>query len=356
MRCNINLTNDEMNRYSRQIRLPEVGKEGQKRIKGSSVVVIGAGALGCPVLQYLAAAGVGTIGIVDNDWVDVTNLHRQVLYTIKDIDKPKPIAAKEKLLLNNPEISIRTHYIKIDKDSALKILRDYDIVVDCSDNFATRYLLNDSCLILNKPLVYGAVDRFSGQMTVLNHKNGPTLRCLYPEPPHLFEVPSCADTGVIGPIAGIIGSMQAIEVIKIILERKDVFSGRLFIIDSLNFTTLIFTYKRNPKYSDIRSLGDYNEICLSGAESIKEIHTSDLKSMIKTNPDMTIIDLREGKDNCDIGFDCISIPYYEINNRISFVLEKNGVVFYCKNGIQSENIINYFQTVHKKKNLYQLIL
>jgi len=356
MRCNIELTNDEMNRYSRQIRLPEVGKEGQKRIKGSSVVVIGAGALGCPVLQYLAAAGVGTLGIVDNDWVDETNLHRQILYTVKDIEKPKPIAAKEKLILNNPEISIRTHYIKIDKESALKILRDYDIVVDCSDNFPTRYLLNDSCIILNKPLVYGAVDRFSGQMTVLNYKNGPTLRCLYPEPSHPYEVPTCADAGVIGPIAGIIGSMQAIEVIKIILERKDVFSGRLFIIDSLNFTTLIFTYKRNPKFSDIRTLGDYNEFSLSGAESIKEIYKSDLKSMIKTNPDITIIDLREEKDYCDIGFDCISIPYYEINNRISFVLEKNGVVFYCKNGIQSANVINYFQRVHKMENLYHLIL
>jgi len=264
MRCNIDLTNDELNRYSRQIRLPEIGKEGQKRIKGSSVVVIGAGALGCPVLQYLAAAGVGTIGIVDNDWVDETNLHRQVLYTVKDIEKPKPS--------------------------------------------------------------------------------------------HPYEAPPCADAGVIGPIAGIIGSMQAIEVIKIILERKDVFSGRLFIIDSLNFTTLIFTYKRNSKFSDIRTLGDYNEFCLSGAEPIKEIYKSDLKSMIKTNPDITIIDLREDKDYCDIGFDCISIPYYEINNRISFVLEKNGVVFYCKNGIQSANVINYFQTVHKKENLYHLIL
>lgn len=196
MRCNNVLDKNEINRYSRQMRLAEVGKEGQERIKGTSVLVVGAGALGCPVLQYLTAAGVGTLGIVDNDWVDETNLHRQVLYTIKDIGRPKPLAAKEKLRLLNPGVSLKVHFIRLDKDSVLRIIPEYDIIVDCTDNFATRYLINDACVILNKPVVYGAIDKFSGQLMVLNYHNGPTLRCLYPEPPHPLEVPSCAETGV----------------------------------------------------------------------------------------------------------------------------------------------------------------
>jgi len=170
MRCNNILTKDEINRYSRQIRLAEVGKEGQKKIKGTSVLVIGAGALGCPVLQYLTAAGVGILGIVDNDYLDETNLHRQVLYTLKDIGKPKPLAAMEKLKLLNPEVIFNVYFIRLDKGSALKIIPQYDIIVDCTDNFATRYLINDACVILNKPVVYGAIHRFSGQLMVLNYK------------------------------------------------------------------------------------------------------------------------------------------------------------------------------------------
>ena len=191
MRCNTLLTKDDLNRYSRQIRLAEVGKEGQKKIKGTSVLVVGAGALGCHVLQYLTAAGIGTLGIVDNDWVDESNLNRQVLYSLKDIGKPKPLAAKERLKILNPEVTLKMHFIRLDKVSALKVISPYDIIVDCTDNFATRYLINDACVILNKPLVYGAIHKFSGQVMVLNYQNGPTLRCLYPEPPHPLEVPSC---------------------------------------------------------------------------------------------------------------------------------------------------------------------
>ena len=263
MRCNTILTKDEINRYSRQIRLAEVGKEGQKKIKGTSVLVIGAGALGCPVLQYLTSAGVGILGIVDNDYLDETNLHRQVLYTLKDIGKPKPLAAMEKLKLLNPEVIFNVYFIRLDKGSALKIIPQYDIIVDCTDNFATRYLINDACVILNKPVVYGAIHRFSGQLMVLNYKKGPTLRCLYPNAPQPLEVPSCDETGVIGSIAGTIGSMQVTEVIKIILEKEEVLSGKLFIIDSLDFTTHIITFERNPEDSNIRTLGEYNDICLS---------------------------------------------------------------------------------------------
>lgn len=355
MRCNMILTEDEKNRYSRQIRLSEVGLEGQKKIKGSSVLVVGAGGLGCPVLQYLTAAGIGTIGIVDNDWVDETNLQRQVLYTIRDISKPKPLAAKGKLRLLNPETDIKIHFIRMDKESALNIIKVYDIVVDCTDNFATRYLINDACVILNKPIVYGAIERFSGQLTVLNYQRGPTLRCLYPVPPHPLEVPSCEETGIAGSVAGIIGSMQATEVLKIILGQDGVLSGKFFVIDALNFNTQLVTYEKNPENSEISALGDYDDICLSEKSSVVEISVTDLRKMLEDDPEVTIIDLREDKNSESLGFNCISIPFYEINKQISFILNKKTVVFHCQNGIQSKNVINYFQSVHKKKNLYHLI-
>ena len=356
MKCNTFLTKDEITRYSRQIRLSEVGKEGQEKIKGTSVLVIGAGALGCPVLQYLAAAGVGVLGIVDNDWVDETNLPRQVLYNLKDIGKPKPLAAKEKLMLLNPEVSYKLHFIRLDKESALRIIREYDIVVDCTDNFAARYLINDACVILNKPIVYGAIHKFSGQLMVLNYNGGPTLRCLYPEPPHPLEVPSCAETGVIGSIAGTIGSMQATEVIKIILMKEDVLSGKLFIIDSLNFKTQTITFDKNPENSKIKTLGEYEDFCFSENKTIKELSGEQLKKMVTENPEITVIDLSEASKENDIGFNCLSIPYYEISQKLHLILNKEAIVFYCKNGVHSMHVIHYLQKVHKMENLYSLVL
>ncbi len=245
MRCVNSLKKDEIIRYSRQIRLAEVGKEGQKRIKGTSVLVVGAGALGCPVLQYLTVAGVGTLGIVDNDWVDHSNLNRQVLYSLKDMGKPKPLAARERLAILNPEVEFKMHFLRLSKDIALDLIYPYDIVVDCTDNFATRYLINDCCVILNKPLVYGAIHKFSGQVMVLNYKGGPTLRCIYPDPPHPLEVPTCEEFGVIGSVPGLIGSLQATEVLKIIIGLDGVLSGKIFMIDTLNFNTWISTFEKN---------------------------------------------------------------------------------------------------------------
>lgn len=355
MRCNAQLSGEELTRYSRQIRLAEVGKDGQEKIKGTSVLVVGAGALGCPVLQYLAAAGTGILGIVDNDWVDETNLHRQVLYTVKDIGKPKPLAAKNKLKQLNPEVTYKVHFMKLDKDNALQIIRDYDIIVDCTDNFAARYLINDACVILNKPIVYGAIHKFSGQIMVLNYNNGPTLRCLYPEPPHPLEVPSCAEIGVIGSIAGTIGSMQATEVIKIILGKEEVLSGKLFIIDSLNFNTQIITFPKIEANSDIKILGDYEELCLSDNSSVTEISKSELEEMLKKDKSLTIVDLREDANNPPIGYKVLHIPYYEISAKLHLLLNKNPLVFYCANGIQSMHVISYLQKVHKMENLYSLI-
>jgi molybdopterin/thiamine biosynthesis adenylyltransferase len=356
MRCNTFLSNDEMNRYSRQIRLAEVGKEGQEKIKGTSVLVIGAGALGCPVLQYLAAAGTGVIGIVDNDWVDETNLHRQVLYAHKDIGKPKPLAAKEKLIQLNPDVTYKVHFLRLDKESAMKIIPAYDIIVDCTDNFAARYLINDACIILDKPIVYGAIHKFSGQLMVLNYRNGPTLRCLYPVPPHPLEVPSCTETGVIGSIAGTIGSMQATEVLKIILGKDEVLSGKMFIIDSLNFTTQIINFSKIPGNSDIKTLGDYEEICLSDNSQIKEISPATLRRMVKADKGITIIDLREDSEKKDLEFSCISIPYYEISQKLHLLLNKEKLVFHCKHGVHTMHVITYLQKVHKMEELYSLVI
>lgn len=356
MRCNNILTKEEMNRYSRQIRLAEVGKEGQEKIKGTSVLVIGAGALGCTVLQYLAAAGVGILGIVDNDWVDETNLNRQVLYSLKDIGKPKPLAAKEKLKLLNPEVKYKVHFIRLDKVSALKIISQYDIIVDCTDNFTSRYLINDASVILNKPLVYGAIHKFSGQLMVLNYKNGPTLRCLYPEPPHPLEVPSCEEFGVIGSVPGLIGSLQATEVLKIILGLDGVLSGKLFMIDTLNFNTWISTFEKNPEFSKITGLGEYEDCSLYDNKSIKEISAGTLRKMLSKNPGILVIDLRDKEDKDDIGFKTISIPHYDVSRKIKRFSSNDAIVFYCRSGSRSINVINYLQKVHKMDNLYNLIL
>lgn len=356
MRCNTFLNKDELNRYSRQIRLTEVGKEGQEKIKGTSVLVVGAGALGCPVLQYLTVAGIGVLGIVDNDWVDETNLNRQVLYSSKDIGKPKPLAAKEKLKLLNPEVTFKVHFIRLDKVCALKVISQYDIIVDCTDNFASRYLINDACVILNKPIVYGAIHKFSGQLMVLNYKNGPTLRCLYPEPPHPLEVPSCEEFGVIGSVPGLIGSLQATEVLKIILGLDGVLSGRIFMIDTLNYNNLISSFERNPDFSEITELGEYEDSSLCDNKSVKEISAGALKKMLSKNPEILVIDLRDKEDKDNIGFNTISIPHYDVSRKLKLFSGNDAIVFYCRSGSRSTSVINYLQKVHKIDNLYSLVL
>ncbi len=356
MLCNNSLSNEEINRYSRQIRLPEIGKEGQERIKSASVLVVGAGALGCPVLQYLTASGVGIIGILDNDWVDTTNLNRQILYSDKDSGKPKPLVAREKLKCINPEVTFKIHFIKLDKDSALKIIAQYDIIVDCTDNFPSRFLINDSCVILHKPLVYGAIHKFSGQVTVLNCKGGPTLRCLYPEPPNPIEVPSCEEFGTIGPVPGIIGSMQATEVLKIILGLDGVLSGKMFTIDTINFNTSIFSFERNPHLSLVTELGEYEEGSLCNAGPVIEISAAKLRKMLHERKRIVVVDLRDREDNSDIGFNVIPIPYYEVIQKIDYLTGKEAVIFYCRSGNRSRNVINYLQREYDLHNLYSLVI
>jgi sulfur-carrier protein adenylyltransferase/sulfurtransferase len=356
MRCNTTLTKDEIARYSRQIRLAEIGKEGQQKLKASSVLVVGAGALGCPVLQYLTAAGIGTIGIVDNDWIDESNLNRQVLYSHKDIGKPKPLAARDRLRILNPQVTFNVHFIRLNKESALKLIPHYDVVVDCTDNFASRYLINDSCVILNKPLVYGAIHKFSGQVMVLNYQNGPTLRCLYPEPPHPLEVPSCEEFGVIGSVPGLIGSLQATEVFKIIIGLDGVLSGKIFMIDTLNFNTWISSFEKNPELSEIKELGEYEDNVLCNKNSVKEIFADELRKILVKNSKVLVIDLRDKEDNEDIGFQTISIPHYDVSRKIDLFSGSEAVAFYCRSGSRSTSVINYLQKLYKLENLYCLVI
>jgi adenylyltransferase/sulfurtransferase len=356
MRCNTTLTKDEIARYSRQIRLAEIGKEGQVKLKASSVLVVGAGALGCPVLQYLTAAGVGTIGIVDNDWIDESNLNRQVLYSHKDLGKPKPLAARDRLKILNPQVTFNVHFTRLDKECALKLISQYDVVVDCTDNFASRYLINDACVILNKPLVYGAIHKFSGQVMVLNYQNGPTLRCLYPEPPHPLEIPSCEEFGVIGSVPGLIGSLQATEVFKIIIGLDGILSGKIFMIDTLNFNTWISSFERNPESSAITELGDYEDNGLCNNNSVKEISADVLNKMLAKNSKILIIDLRDKEDDEDIGFETISVPHYDVNRKIKLFSGSDAVVFYCRSGSRSTSVINYLQKLYKLENLYSLVI
>jgi adenylyltransferase/sulfurtransferase len=351
----MSLTEEEVNRYSRQLRLPEVGVAGQEKLKAAKVLVIGAGGLGSPVIFYLSAAGVGTIGVVDYDLVDVTNLQRQILYSIDDYDKPKPLAAAERVKLLNPNVTIKPHFLKLSKKNILKLFKDYDVIVDCTDNFSTRYLINDACVIADKPLVYGAVFKFEGQVTIFNYKNGPTLRCLYPEPPHPLEVPSCAEAGVIGCIAGIIGGLQANETIKLILGVGDLLSGKIFTLQSLYFHKQLIPIVRDPVASDIKELGNYEDYCLSGDANVKQITYDDLLEMISENKKVQVIDIREPDKYKDFGVKSINIPYYEIADKIHLISKDQPVVFYCTFGVKSENVINYLQSKYKFENLYSLI-
>ena len=349
------LSKDEINRYIQQIRLPEIKIGGQEKIKNASALVIGAGGLGCPVLQYLTAAGVGTIGIMDNDWVDESNLHRQILYNVNDLSKPKPLAAKEKLEILNPNVDFKIHFSRLNTKNSLKILSDYDIIVDCTDNFPSRYLISDSCVILNKPEVYGAVHKFSGQAMVLNHNGGPTLRCLYPIQPEPLAVSSCEEYGVIGTITGLIGSIQASEVLKIVLGLDNILSGKIFMIDLLNLNTQVTSFERNAEVCNIKELGEY-ERNAAKLKPVNEITASDLKKLISKNPQIKVIDLRDEEDMSDIGFETVTIPHYEIGHKIKILAGTTPVVFHCKTGSRSMNVINYLREIHNLENLYSLIL
>ena len=261
------LTQEQMERYSRHILLPEVGGKGQRKISESRVLVVGAGGLGSPAALYLAAAGVGTLGIVDSDRVDLTNLQRQILHSTKDLGRLKTESAKEKLKALNPDVEIRPYNIRLNSENVMDVIKDYQIILDGSDNFATRYLLNDACYFTGKPLVHGSIFRFEGQVTVFKPGEGPCYRCLFPNPPPPGLIPDCQEAGVLGVLPGVIGTAQAVETLKLILGVGETLVGRLLLYDALSMRFHEVAVKRDPdcrlcgKEPTISNLIDYEEFC-----------------------------------------------------------------------------------------------
>ncbi len=325
------MTDEEHIRYNRQLILPSWGIEIQEKIKSSCVLVIGAGGLGCPVLSYLSAAGVGTIGIMDYDVVEISNLQRQVIYDMNDVGINKAKAASQKLKAFNPLINIIPIEKGLDKNNALEIIAKYDVIVDATDSFESRYLINDACVILNKPFVFASILGFEGQVSVFNYKDGPTYRCLYPEPPAEENAPNCNENGVIGALAGTIGCMQANEVLKIISGVGKTLSGELLIVDLLNnkFPTLII--KAVPENKRLESLGKYNIIC--NDNSISFISKTKFTERFAKIPHVSI-DVSDEYEFVPIEKETKNIPVYEIEHE-NFENINVPLVLYCKSGIRS---------------------
>ena len=283
----IQLTKDDYERYSRHLILPEVGLEGQKRLKAASVLCIGTGGLGSPLLLYLAAAGIGRIGIVDFDVVDTSNLQRQIIHGTAWVGKPKIESAKNRILEINPACQVDLYNTRISSENALDLLRPYDVIVDGTDNFPTRYLVNDACVLLNKPNVYGSIFRFEGQATVFNYQDGPNYRDLYPEPPPPGMVPSCAEGGVLGILPGMIGVIQATETVKIILEKGQTLSGRLLLYNALEMTFRELKLRPNPVRPVIEKLIDYEQFC-----GIPQAQEQEAKQKMDI-PEITVEELKQ---------------------------------------------------------------
>ncbi len=338
-----------MSRYSRQTILPEVGIEGQAKLTNASVLVIGAGGLGCPVMLYLAAAGVGRLGIIDADKVDITNLQRQVLYVTEDEGKSKAETAAKHLGALNPEIHIDIYPVWLSKENALDIFSSYDIIVDGSDNFATRYLVNDACVILKKPLVFGSIFKFQGQVSVFNYKSGPTYRCLFPEPPAAGEVPNCSEIGVIGVLPGIIGTLQANEVIKIILGKGDVLSGVLYMYDALSNDVQKLKVVKDPVASIITELGTYEEVC----DTSPDIDKKTFDGWKEKNVVFQLIDVREPHEYDQKNINGELIPMHTIKDNLHRIREDIPVIVHCQMGGRSRKIVDF---LYEKgfKNVYNL--
>lgn len=347
----------EYKRYQKHLNLPEVGVEGQLKLKRTSVLVIGAGGLGCPVLLYLTAAGVGTIGVVDPDVVDLTNLQRQVLYTTNELGKSKAKAAVAHLQKLNPEITFDTYSLAFDIDNARSIASDYDIIVDCTDNFKTRYLINDICVSLGKPFVYGAIHRFEGQVAVLNHKNGPTYRCLFPEFPNEMEIPNCNDTGVLGVLPGVIGTYQATEVLKMITGLGDTLSEQLLMVDLLAMTFQKIKIKRRADAETLaqQGLASGYRPAASATEGPQKIAPHDLANRLSAGEDLFLLDVRDRPefDICHLD-GAVLIPVGMIPNNRKRIPTDKPVVVYCHHGIRSANVANYLYTQFGMTNLYNL--
>jgi sulfur-carrier protein adenylyltransferase/sulfurtransferase len=353
------LSKEEILRYSRHLIIPEVGMEGQQKLKAAKVLLVGTGGLGAPLGLYLAAAGVGTIGLVDFDVVDFTNLQRQVIHHTSDVGKKKLDSAAEKMIAINPHIAIRKHEVALTSENALDILKDYDLVVDGTDNFPTRYLVNDACVLLGKPNVYGSIFRFEGQSTVFAYEGGPCYRCLYPEPPPPGLVPSCAEGGVLGILPGTIGLIQATETVKLILGIGEPLVGRLLLYDALGMKFRELKLRKNPEcpvcgdHRTITKLIDYHQFCgvpqEAPAEEAKtvndgEIDPVEVKAKIDRGENFVLIDVREPHEYkiCSIP-QAKLIPLGEVAKRYIELDANAETVVHCKSGMRSAKAVDFLR-------------
>jgi sulfur-carrier protein adenylyltransferase/sulfurtransferase len=355
------LNNDEILRYSRHLIMPEVGMEGQQKLKAARVLCIGAGGLGSPLALYLAAAGVGTLGIVDFDVVDYTNLQRQIIHTTADVGRKKLDSAADKLKAINPFLNLRTFETKLTSENALELFSEFDIIADGTDNFPTRYLVNDACVLTGKPNVYGSIFRFEGQASVFATEEGPCYRCLYPEPPPPGLVPSCAEGGVLGILPGLVGVMQATEVIKLILGKGEPLIGRLLLIDALGMKFRELKLRKNPdcpvcgKNPTVTKLIDYQEFCgIRGEEKpvetgIPEMTVEELKRRLDAGENLFVLDVREPHEYqiCNIGGHLI--PLGDLPNRVNELDSSREIVAHCRSGVRSAKAVNFLQQAGFKK-------
>jgi adenylyltransferase/sulfurtransferase len=360
------LTNEEILRYSRHLIMPEVGMEGQLKLKAAKVLLIGTGGLGAPLGLYLTAAGVGNIGLVDFDVVDFTNLQRQVTFGTGDVGRPKTEAARARLSNLNPDVNITTYETRLTSENALALFKDYDVIVDGTDNFPTRYLVNDACLLLGKPNIYGSIFRFEGQVTVFGMPDGPCYRCLYPEPPPPGLVPSCAEGGVLGVLPGIVGSLQALEAIKLILGRGDLLSGRLVLFDALALKFRELKLRKNSDcpmcgvHPKIQQLIDYNEFCgIRGEEEpegdlhVPEMTARELKQRLEQGDDLFILDVREPHEYQICNLKGHLIPLGELPRRVHELDSSHEIVAHCRSGKRSAQAVDFLRKAGFRK-IYNL--
>lgn len=360
----MSLTNEQIKRYSRHLIMPEVGVDGQEKLVNASVLCIGAGGLGSPLALYLAAAGVGHIGVLDFDVVDFSNLQRQIIHSEETIGELKVESAKKSLLKLNSDIKVTTYNEMLTSENAMEIIKDYDIVVDGTDNFATRYLVNDSCVLLGKPNVYGSIFRFEGQVSVFDAERGPCYRCLYPEPPPPGLMPSCAEGGVLGILPGIIGTLQAAEAIKLIIEQGDPLIGRLLFLDVLEMKPREMKLRKDPncpicgENATIKELIDYEEFCGIGRgelgqeettkreeeEDVTEIDVDRFKEMRDNGNDFVLLDVREYHEH-DIANieEAVLIPLGELADRTDELNPDDEIVVYCHSGGRSMRATQYLR-------------
>jgi molybdopterin/thiamine biosynthesis adenylyltransferase/rhodanese-related sulfurtransferase len=357
----VTLNNDEILRYSRHLIMPEVGMEGQLKLKAARVLCIGAGGLGSPLALYLGAAGVGTLGIVDFDVVDYTNLQRQIIHSTADVGRKKLDSAAEKLKAINPFLEIRTFETRLTSENALALFRDFDIIADGTDNFPTRYLVNDACVLTGKPNVYGSIFRFEGQASIFATEDGPCYRCLYPEPPPPGLVPSCAEGGVLGILPGLVGVMQATEVIKLILGKGDPLIGRLLLIDALGMKFRELKLRKNPDcpacgtHPTITGLIDYNEFCgIRGEEKavdtgVPEIQVEELKRSLDAGEDVFVLDVREPHEYQICNIDGYLIPLGDLPKRVHELDSSREIVAHCRSGVRSAKAVDFLRQAGFKK-------